>query len=68
MTTLERDDVRLLATPAEAAAALAISRTTLDRMVAEGLLHPVRLLPGVNRRFRVADLAALVNETNEEER
>ena len=60
------DEVQLL-TPAQAAAALAVSRRQLDRLVDAGVLTPVRLTPGGNRRFRVADLAALVNETNEEE-
>lgn len=65
-TTLERDDVRLLATPAEAATALAISRKTLDRMVKESLLQPVRLFPGDNRRFRWGDVAALATDNQED--
>ena len=42
------DEVQLL-TPAQAAAALAVSRRQLDRLVDAGVLKPVRLLPNGNR-------------------
>ena len=35
-STIERDDVRLLATPAQVERALGISRKTLNRLVAMG--------------------------------
>jgi excisionase family DNA binding protein len=57
-------EVQLL-TPAEAAEALAISVSQLDRLVKAGVIRPVRLTKNGNRRFRVADLARLV--TTEEE-
>lgn len=61
------DDLRLLR-PREAADLLGVSVRQIDRIVDAGTLRPVRLLPGGNRRFRLADLAALVNdETNEED-
>ena len=61
------DEVRLLR-PREAADLLGVSVRQIDRIVDAGTLRPVRLLPGGNRRFRLADLAALVNdETNEED-
>jgi len=62
-TTL--DEVRLL-TPAEAADALAISVSQLDRLVQSGMLKPVRLTKNGHRRFRIVDLAALVT-TDEED-
>lgn len=62
-TTL--DEVQLL-TPAEAAEALAISVSQLDRLVKAGVIRPVRLTPNANRRFRVADLAALVTTKEED--
>ena len=66
-STIERDDVRLLATPAQVERALGISRKTLNRLVEQGVLRPVRLVPGGNRRFRWSDLSALVEATNDEE-
>jgi excisionase family DNA binding protein len=57
MTTALEDG---LATPAEAMDALAISRKTLDRLVAQKVLQPVRLMPGSHRRFRRSDIARLV--------
>jgi len=60
--TTTTDEVRLL-TPAEAANALAISISQLDQLVKAKVVTPVRLTPTGNRRLRVADLAALVNET-----
>ena len=59
------DDLRLLR-PARGGRPAGVALRQIDRMVDAGPLRPVRLLPGGNRRFRVADLAALVN-TNEEE-
>ena len=59
------DEVQLL-TPAEAAEALAISVSQLDRLVKAGVVKPVRLTTNGNRRFRVADLAALVTTQEEE--
>jgi hypothetical protein len=42
-SSVERDDVRLLATSAQAERALGISRTTLDRLALVGALRPVKL-------------------------
>ena len=66
------DDTRtrrvvLLATPAQVERALGISRKTLNRLVGMKVIEPVRLVPGGNRRFRWADVAALVEATKEEE-
>ena len=63
-TTL--DEVRLL-TPAEAAEALAISVSQLDRLVKQNVIGPVRLTKNGNRRFRVADLARLVTTQEEDD-
>jgi DNA-binding transcriptional MerR regulator len=60
------DEVRL-GTPAEAAEALAISVRQLDRLVRAGVIKPVRLTANGNRRFRVADLAALASTTKEDD-
>lgn len=65
MTTIA-DELQLL-TPAQAAAALAVSRRQLDRLVDAGVLTPVRLLPNGNRRFRLADLRGLVANDDEED-
>jgi len=64
VTTNTLDDVRLLR-PREAAALLDISLRQVDRLVDAGVLRPVRLVKNGNRRFRVADLAALVTTTKE---
>jgi hypothetical protein len=64
--TIERDDVRVLATPAQVERALGISRKTLNRLVEMKVIEPVRLAPNSNRRFRWADVAALVANDEEE--
>ena len=53
------DDVRLLRAR-EAAALLSVSVRSLDKLVDDGLLRPVRLHPTAHRRFRIRDIAALV--------
>ncbi|MHB8342037.1 MAG: helix-turn-helix domain-containing protein [Mycobacteriales bacterium] len=47
-------DLRLLLTPTEAAAALAVSRSTLYELLASGALHSVHI--GTARRIPVAAL------------
>jgi DNA-binding transcriptional MerR regulator len=66
MATDVLDDVRLLR-PREAAEALGISIAQLDRLVQREVLRPIRLTQNGNRRFRVADLRALVEANQTEE-
>ena len=45
---------------------LGISLSTLDRLVEAEVLEPVRFTPKANRRFRIADIEALVAEKEED--
>ena len=71
MTTLE--EIQLVP-PGETCRLLAVSRRQLDNLVAVGVLTPVRLRPGGNRRFRLRELERLVergatdNDETEDER
>jgi excisionase family DNA binding protein len=64
MTTNALDDLRLVRSR-DAAELLAVSRRSLDRLVATGTLVPVRLHERGHRRFRLADVIALANPEEE---
>jgi predicted site-specific integrase-resolvase len=65
--TATLNDDRLLR-PRETADKLGVSLRQLDRLVKTGVLAPVRLTAGGNRRYRATDVAALVagDETKED--
>lgn len=53
-------DLPRLLTAAETMRALGISRSTLTRWQAEGVVRPVRLRPGGWPRYRADELAELI--------
>jgi excisionase family DNA binding protein len=53
--------------PIEAAQVLSISVRQLDRLVEQGVVRPLRLTPGGNRRFRAVDLLDLAARDSESE-
>ena len=61
VSTTTLDEPRL-ASASRTCALLDISLSTLDRLVGAGVLEPVRLMPRAHRRFRIADIEALVAE------
>jgi excisionase family DNA binding protein len=56
--------VKILLNKEEASAALSISTGTLDRLVREGKIRPVRI--GARVLFKVADLEAFVDNLDQE--
>lgn len=54
------DEVMLLRSR-EAAELLGVSLRQLDRLVEAGAIKPIRLTPGGNRRYRLRDLAQLID-------
>lgn len=56
--------MKILLNKEEASAALSISTSTLDRLVREGKIRPVRLWTRV--LFKVADLEAFVDNLGQE--
>ena len=50
----------------EAAELLAVSIAQFDRLVERGLLHPIRLTENGHRRFRASDIAALIDNHEED--
>lgn len=58
-------DVDALLSPAKAAAIIGVSPRTIDRYILQGRLSPVGRIPGGHRRFRRADVEALLVERAE---
>ena len=56
----------LLASPTRTCELLGISLSTLDRLVERGVLEPVRFTAKAHRRFRIADIEALVAAEKED--